>query len=222
MCPLYEKLCGEKGGGCFHGFSWRKGDQALLLGDGGAPPLLLKRVGRAGCDLFEVQLQTSGSQGSWLKNKLGIYGEFIWFFGFVGSSQKLGRQIRDAVEVMRALESLLVGWSCSAHGCPEDRSWEPGLWPADLGISACLFELHKHLRSQNAGGSKFRLPGRCLRKQNKPAGSQEPHPSPKRLSLPSSFLASGFPCVWGVRESWKWGELYCGVGRAVGEQRRLK
>lgn len=84
MCPLQGKLSGEKGEGCFHGFSWVKEEQSLLLGNGGAPLLLLGRVGRAGCDLFEVQTQASGGHGSWLKNKL--YGEFIWFFTLWGAA----------------------------------------------------------------------------------------------------------------------------------------
>lgn len=99
--------------------------------------MLLGRVGRAGCGLFEVQIQASGGQSSRLKNEL--YGGFIWFFGFMGSSWKLSREICDAVEVTRALEILFSGWSYPAHGCPERRGWKPGLWPAQLGIAAwCL------------------------------------------------------------------------------------
>lgn len=52
------------------------------------------------------------------------------------------------------------------------------------------------------------------KKPNNPAASQEQGPSPKKLSLPSSFLASGFPCVWGVWESWTWDELHSGGCRA--------
>lgn len=55
---------------------------------------------------------------------------------------------------------------------------------------------------------------------NNPAASKEQDPSPERFSLLSSFLARGFPCVWGVWESWKWDELQSGGGGAVGEQRR--
>lgn len=81
--------------------------------------MLLGRVGRAGCDLFEEQIKASGGHGSWLRNKL--CGELIWFFGFMGSSWKLSRQICDAVEVTRALKILLSGWRYPAHGCPEGR-----------------------------------------------------------------------------------------------------
>lgn len=69
------------------------------------------------------------------------------------------------MKVMGTLASLLAGQSLSACGCPERSGWEPGPWPAQLGIAARLFELHKHLRSQNAGGSKFRLLGSRLGKQ---------------------------------------------------------
>lgn len=104
----------------------------------------------------------------------------------MGSSWKLGRQVCDAVEVTRALESLLSGWSSPVRGCPhEGRGWEPGLWPAQLGIAACLF--HKHLRSQNDGGSKFRLLGRCLGKKTNPEVSQEQDPSPKCCLSPPLF-----------------------------------
>lgn len=36
----------------------------------------------------------------------------------------------------------------------------------------------------------------------------------KNCLSPPLFLASGFPCVWGVWESWTWDELHSGGCRA--------
>lgn len=68
-------------------FSWlsRRG-----LGDGGAPPLLLGRVGKTGCDLFAMQIQTWGIHGSWLKvNSMGSLPSHLALQGAAG---RLGRQ----------------------------------------------------------------------------------------------------------------------------------
>lgn len=68
-------------------FSWlgRRG-----LGDGGAPPSLLGRVGKTGCDLFAMQIQTWGIYGSWFKvNSMGSLPSLLALQGAAG---RLGRQ----------------------------------------------------------------------------------------------------------------------------------
>lgn len=133
-----------------------------------------------------------------------------------GATGRLGRRICCAMEVTGTLASLLAGWSCSARGCPKRSGWDPGLWPAQLGIAARLFKLHKHLRSQNAGGSKFRLLGSRLGKQMLRGSRIQVQ---ERLAFPSPCLGSGFPGVQGVWESWKRDDPSYGGGGAVEEDK---
>lgn len=151
-----------------------------------------------------------GGHSSWLKNKL--YGELISFFCFVGSSWKLGRQICDDVKVMRVLESLLSGRSL----CPVGRVWEPDLWPAQLGIAAYLFELHKHLREPKSWRIEVQTPWEMFGENKK---AQQPHRSriqvqknclSRSVSGPVAFTVfgvcgkagNGMSCTMGVVELW--------------------
>lgn len=105
------------------------------------------------------------------------------------------------MKVTEGTADLLAGWSCSAFGHAEQSGWEPGLQPAQLGIAARLFELHKHLRSQNAGGSKFRLLGTRLGKQVVRGSGIRVQ---ARLAFPSLAQAAAF-LLFGMWESWKTG-----------------